>query len=284
MPHDLLGDARASCPTSVNPHGQSSPGRKTAKELVNGMSSVPLSAAAGSQPPGTAHYALSSDLAQYCLPAASKDANRRLAYANSICFAFLIIGAIGLKTPRFEQRALPEVQEIVPVVFIPPPEQPVQPDTPPDQPDTPQDSPTDSPVVATVVAAYASAVAFAVPVEGPVVLAPARYAPPPPATPPRPAPAPPQPTQFRHKAGDGVTAPWPTSYPPRALEEHMTGTVLCLLVVDQAGAIVSATVKDSSGHSVLDRFATEWVKNHWHWPPAEQKERQFYVPFEFNLK
>src|SRR5438309_11241499 len=69
-------------------------------------------------------YALSSDLAKLSLPAAYRDQYRVLAWVNSICFLFLLVGLIGLKTPRIVVRPLSQLQEIVPVVFTPPEEQP----------------------------------------------------------------------------------------------------------------------------------------------------------------
>jgi TonB family protein len=41
------------------------------------------------------------------------------------------------------------------------------------------------------------------------------------------------------------------------------GTVELLLTADEAGLIVSAEVKVSSGSSILDRSSVEFVKRHW---------------------
>jgi hypothetical protein len=48
---------------------------------------------------GSHDYALSSDLARLSLPAEYVDSYRNLAWTNSICFLFLVIGLIGLKAP-----------------------------------------------------------------------------------------------------------------------------------------------------------------------------------------
>src|SRR2546425_6708048 len=83
------------------------------------------------------------------------------------------------------------------------------------EPDTIPEVTPETPVVATVVAADASAVAFAVPVQGPVILAPARYAAPPPANT-----GPPKPTTFIPGQGEKGSFPWPRSYPREAYTQH----------------------------------------------------------------
>src|SRR5436190_21366792 len=120
-------------------------------------------------------YHLSDDLARLCLPQEFRDSYRTLAWVNSICFLFLLIGAVGLKAPRVIHKALTEVTEVVPVVFTPPEEPPkVEPDVKPDEPDQPKDTTEETPQVMTVVAAAdPTSVAFAVPVQGAVAIAPA---------------------------------------------------------------------------------------------------------------
>src|SRR5205814_10452790 len=94
--------------------------------------------------PGTLEaprYALHSDLAQFCLPAANRDSNRILAYVNSICLLFLAIGIAGLSPPKLEQKIPEPVQEFVPVEIVQPPEPPkddplLQQEEPDKQPDT----------------------------------------------------------------------------------------------------------------------------------------------------
>src|SRR5204862_182226 len=98
---------------------------------------------------------------------------------------------------------------------------PVNEEKPPDQ-ETPPEVTPDVPVVATVVAADPKAVAFAVPVNGPVILAPARYAaPPPPAAPPRP-------TTFIPGQGEKGSFPWPRTPPREAYEKRVPACKLML--------------------------------------------------------
>jgi hypothetical protein len=133
-------------------------------------------------------YELSDDLAKLCLPQEWKDSNRTLAWVNSICFLFLVVGLIGLRPPKVIHKALSEVVEAVPVIFTPPEEQPkAEPEAKPDE-EQPQDTPTEAPqVVSIVAAADPTSVAFAVPVQGAVAVAPAAHL----ATPPPPANQPP---------------------------------------------------------------------------------------------
>jgi periplasmic protein TonB len=226
-------------------------------------------------------YTLSDDLAKLCLPAATHDANRKLAYVNSICLAFLVVGLVGLKMPQPYVRPLPEVVDVVPVVFIPPDQPPPQQqDVPQDQPEEVRDAPLDAPVVATVVAADPSAVKFAVPVSGPVILAPARFAAAPPPQTKAPPPVP-KPTQFVPSTTDGGSYPEPP-YPPQALREKMQGTVRLSFMVDASGTVTSAEVELTSGYPLLDRHVVQWIKNNYRFPPGAT--RAFYRDFKFQMK
>jgi TonB family protein len=223
------------------------------------------------------NYTLSSDLAKLCLPSEYRDSNRLLAWVNSICLLFLLIGLVGLKAPKVVVRPLSEPQEVVPVVFTPPEEQPkIQPEAKQDEPEP--DKPLDTPQVATVVAAAdPSTVAFAVPVEGAVVVAPARFAtaPPPINT------APPKPTFFDPNANSGGNTP-PPEYPIQAQRRGYQGTVTIEFIVDGSGAITSAKVQKGSGYPVLDEAALRTVKDRWRFPPGQP--RYYYVPLVFNLQ
>ena len=121
-------------------------------------------------------YQLSDDLARLCLPSEFKDSFRVLAWVDSICFLFLLIGFVGLRPPKIIERPISTPQEVVPVVFAPPEEQAKpQPVVKEEQPqEEQQEAPIEAPPIPTVVAANTPNVAFAIPVEGPVVLAPRR--------------------------------------------------------------------------------------------------------------
>ena len=243
------------------------------------QSSVPASSVVGAS--GVHSYALASDLAKLSLPSEYRDECRTLAWVNSICFLFLLIGLVGIKAPEIIHKAIVEVQEQAPVVFIPPEEQPkVQQEVKEEEP-PPQETAIETPQVMTVVAAAdAPNIAFAVPVQGAVAVAKeARFAtPPPPAN----APPPAQPKTFIPGQGDAGTFPWPKTYPREAMAERAQGTVTLFVVVETNGVPTKVELKTTSGHSVLDRFASQWVKDKWRWMP--RPERQYYVPFQFKLQ
>jgi TonB family protein len=230
-------------------------------------------------------YALKSDIAQFCLPAASKDINRRYAYANSICLSFLVIGCMGIQTPLFAPKEPPIPEDIVPVIFTPPPEE-QPPQTPdevqPDEPDRTSDV-ADTPVIATVVAASTETVAFSVPVEGPVILAPAKYAPPPPPVDrPKPAAVPKPPERTRFQSGSGEQGSF--QRPPfvaGVLRRGESALVEYNVDVGEDGSILNIEVAKSSGSLELDRKTLNHIKLKWRWAPG--KLRKYIVPIEFQV-
>lgn len=228
---------------------------------------------------GASSYRLSDDLARLCLPQEFKDSYRTLAWVNSICCLFLVVGLIGLKPPKVVHKPLSEVVEPVPVVFTQPEEPPkVEQEAKPDE-EPPQDAPTEAPQVVTVVAAAdPSAVAFAVPVQGAVAIAQeARLATPPPPV----NQAPPRAIQFNPSTAGGGTFPDP-HYPASALRNHSQGTVIVEFVVDAAGKLTSVKLQKSSGVPALDEEALDTVKNRWHFAPG--KPGYFFKPFAFQLQ
>src|SRR5690242_11421550 len=98
-------------------------------------------ATAGAPSAGEMHnYVLSSDLAKLSLPAEYVDSYRNLAWTNSICFLFLVIGLMGLRAPKVVHKPLVQITETAPVIFTPPEEQPQpEPQPQPDEP-APQDT------------------------------------------------------------------------------------------------------------------------------------------------
>jgi protein TonB len=219
----------------------------------------------GSSPFGEAArgYALSDDLAKICLPGEFKDNYRKLAWVDSICFLFLVVGVVGLKAPGVIHRPLSKLEEPMPVIFTPPKEQPKQQievktvDLPPDQP---LEMPQVKPIVA---AADPSKVPFAVPVEGAVPAVQARV---PDAPPPLNLP-PPAPMKFNPDTAVGGSFPAP-KYPDLALRNRYQGTVTIGILVDAAGSVTSAKVLKTSGFSVLDDSALRVVKTRWRFPPG----------------
>lgn len=223
-------------------------------------------------------YELSDELAKLCLPQEWKDSNRTLAWVNSICFLFLVVGLIGLRPPKVIHKPLSEVVEAVPVIFTPPEEQPkAEPEAKPDE-EQPQDTPTEAPqVISVVAAADPTSVAFAVPVQGAVAIAPAAHL----ATPPPPANQPPaRAIQFNPNVGDGGSYPAPL-YPGAAQRNHYEGTVMVEIAVEASGEISQVRVFKSSGFGVLDDAAMDVVKHRWRFPPGQPRLYHWPCIFKF---
>ena len=211
---------------------------------------------------GSAHYSLTSDLAKMCLPGEFKDLYRKLAWVDSICFLFLVVGLIGIKPPKIVERPVSQAQDVVPVVYTPPEEQPkVEPEVKQDEP-PPENQPMDTPVVAAIVAAVDSpAVAFAVPVQGAVAVASARFATPPPPV----SQQAPRFTKFDPNAYGSGNYPKP-DYPGFAQRNHYQGTVTLEIRLTEAYQLESVQVVKSSGFPILDEAAMKAVKM-WHFAP-----------------
>src|SRR6266487_3016659 len=241
------------------------------------MNSAPISAPPSSAVGGPGQfdapgYSLHSDLAQFCLPSANRDANRILAYVNSICSLFLGIGLAGINPPPLEQKIPEPVQQFVPVEIVQPPQPPKTEPQPQEQNPEPQpDTAVVMPQVATVVAADPTQVKFAVPVEGPVVFAPAKFAQAPPPAPPKPAAR----TVVKMTGAEGGTHPDP-SYPRAALEQRQQGTVTIVMTVKPDGSVESVEVKTSSGHVTLDRAAVQHVKTKYKFLPISTDEIRYF--------
>ena len=225
-------------------------------------------------------YHVASDLSKLCLPQEYKDSNRRLAWVNSICCLFLMIGLVGLKAPRVYVKPLSEVTEVVPVVIVPLEDTTLpKPTEQPPEPEPTAETTTEAPIVATVVAADASTAAFGVPVEGPVVLAPTRFAAPPPPRTVRPPSG--DATKYVPSVGDWGGHPLP-DYPGIAIRMGYQGTVTLLVTVDPSGAVTDVQLIKSSGYKVLDDAALDHVRKHLRLrsPPGEIRHHPLDVVFK----
>lgn len=242
------------------------------------MQSTTVAAPGAAGAPG---YALHSDLAQFCLPAAGRDVNRKLAYVNSICILFLAIGIAGIHPPRLEQKVPEPVQEFTQVEIVQPPEPPkTEPQPQQEQPQEQPDTPVDMPQVATVVARDPAQVTFAIPVQGPVVFAPAKLAQAPPAVLPKPTTR----TVVKLTSSEGGTHPDP-KYPQAALEQRQQGTVSVVITVNPDGSVESVEVKKGSGYLTLDRHVTQWIKSRFKFLPVETGEKRYFEKdFVFQLQ
>lgn len=206
---------------------------------------------------------LKSELARICLPVPHAHNERHLAWTNSICLLFLIIGLVGFRPAPPPLVVAKHLEEPAPVVIEPPPPPPPTAELKPEDL-APQQADAAPPKVV-IVTLPSPAIRFEVPTLGGTLVAPKEYQVPsetklaPPAPPPAEKPA--QPSRLE-STGQGGERPAPP-YPSMAEQLGQQGTVELLLTADEAGVIISAEVKESSGSSILDHASVEFVKRHW---------------------
>ncbi len=194
-------------------------------------------------------YELKDELARLCLPQANRDANLKLAWVNSICILFLIIGIAGARRGLIAIKPAPPLVEIVPVVIQPvtlPLQETIEKkDADEDKNDTPQ---------VNVVIPQSPNISFSVPTIGSLVV-PAGLAVAPPLEPMRTT------TQIGslNDTGSGGERPIPP-YPLIAKQTGEQGTVVLLLGGDAAGNIVSVDVKETSAFPILDRATVDFYQ------------------------
>jgi protein TonB len=212
-------------------------------------------------------YELKSELAQFSLSGPAEDFNRKLTWVNSICALVLLIGLFGDRSGWIKIKALPPLEESVPVMvepLPPPPQPPAQAQshdqTDQEKPDTPQ---------VVVVTLPTPAISFSVPTIGNLI-APAALAKAPPLNPLQPAAALTRQPLTLNNTGSSGERPQPP-YPKIALDLGQQGTVTLLITTDEAGIITAIEVKSSSGFPMLDRSALDYVKRHWLLPAGADK-------------
>jgi protein TonB len=211
-------------------------------------------------------YQLNSELARAGLHATESNPDRKLAWVNSICILFLVIGIAGSRPVAIRIKPLPPVEEVNAAIVepLPPPpqhqpeqQQQAQPNDQ-EQPNTPQ---------VVVVTLETPAINFSVPTIG-NLLVPNAIAQAPPLAPLKPvAPVRNLPTVL-NTTGNGGERPEPP-YPKIALEQGQQGSVILRMTVDDAGLIKTIEVAQSSGFPVLDHSALEFVKRHWTVAPGQ---------------
>lgn len=213
-------------------------------------------------------YELKDDLARLCLPAGKRDPNRKLAWTNSICILFLLIGILGARRGVIAIKPVPPIHVEVPVV--------VQPTVLPPQAVAPKQEQAQPVSQTPVVVALPNApnISFSVPTAG-TLAAPAALA-----TAPKP-----QPVQLHiasiGNTGAGGERPEPP-YPKLALDMGQQGTVVLSLTGDETGNVISVEVKTSSGSAIIDRATVDFVKTHWRLP-TEGSARQFETSVTYKL-
>jgi len=224
----------------------------------------------------TPTYPLKSELSRLSLHATERESSGKLAWVNSICILFLLIGVFGSRLGEASIKPLPPLEVAVPAIVEPVP--PPQTTTPERQQDTSENERPDTPQVV-VVTPDAPNISFSVPTIGNLVV-PNAVAKAPPLHPMQaPAPLKQAPTTL-NTTGGGGERPQPP-YPKIALEQGQQGTVILLLSADEAGIITSVEVKQSSGFPMLDRSAVDFVKRRWTVPRGTRLAE---VPINYRLK
>jgi protein TonB len=203
-------------------------------------------------------YELKDDLARLCLPAAHHDPDRKLAWVNSICLLFLLIGLLGAHQSNVDIPPVPPIQQIIPIVVEPA----ILPPQPTPEKRVVEEAAPNAPPVA-VVSPQMPNINFSVPTIGTLVAS-ASLAAAPPLEPMRVAAR----INSVGSTGAGGDRPQPV-YPTIALQEGEQGTVTLSITGDAVGNVLSVEVKQSSGFPILDRGAVDFVKRHWHLPTGQ---------------
>jgi TonB family protein len=209
-------------------------------------------------------YELESELARSSVHASDQDPNRRLAWVNSICILFFLIGVVGSKPASIRIKPLPPVEEVTAAIVEPLPPPPRTRSEQQAQEQSNQEQVTPQVVVVTP---EAPSINFSVPTIGNLVVPNAIAQAPPVAPLKQVAPLRTQPTVL-NTTGSGGDRPQPP-YPKIALEQGQQGPVTLRMTVDDSGLISTIEVTQSSGFPILDRGAMDFVKRHWAVPPEK---------------
>jgi TonB family protein len=217
-------------------------------------------------------YELKDELARLCLISARRDPNQKLAWVNSICILFLIIGIVGARRGIISIKPVAPIREIVPVVLEPT-------TSPPRAVEKEKQTEVEKNNQPRVVVALPNApnINFSIPTIGTLV-APTALASAPPL---KPLEAPAQIGSLNNTGAGGERSQPP--YPQIAMEHGEQGTIVLLLGGDDDGNVISIDVKESSGFPFLDRATVEFIKNHW-LLPTNTSARLFQTSITYQLQ
>ena len=236
----------------------------------SGINGAAADAVAGKRANLLSADALDNDLPRFCLELDPAESKRALAWVNSICLVYVIIGIVGLKAPAIDINKRPISQEEATPVVIEPLITAVQQISPDSNPDEAIVEKPPEEGVGVAVVLDSPAVAFSVPTVG-NVLVPMSMAQAPPAHPMQGV----VPINSPHieqinVTGVGGSRPAP-SYPRESLLNREQGTVVLLIEVEESGRASSVKVKESSGYVGLDKAASDHVRRIWHFGSANGK-------------
>jgi len=212
-------------------------------------------------------YELKDELARFCLPSANRDANLKLAWVNSVCILFLLIGILGARQGVIAIKPVPPIRQEVPIV--------VQPTVLPPQVVAPKPELAQQNNQPRVLVALPNApnVNFGIPTAGTLVTDAALAS--------APQSAPVEIRSLNNTGAGGERSDPP--YPPIAQQTGEQGTVVLVLSGDDAGNVVSVDVKESSGFPVLDRATVDFIKRHWRLP-TNTAARLFQTSITYKLQ
>lgn len=222
---------------------------------------------------------LKDELARFCLPAANRDPNRKLAWMNSVCILFLLIGIFGATSASVSIKPVPPIEEIMPVaVETPPPPQVVK----PIQIQSQNEEQKQSVPNVVVVVPNAPNISFSVPTIGNLV-APAAMATAPPLNPMQPVQEPVTQLSRISNTGSGGSRPSPP-YPSIAVGTGEQGTVTLQMTGDAEGRVASFQIIHSSGFPVLDRSTEDFIRRHWWLPYGGATNQVFETSITYQLQ
>jgi protein TonB len=226
----------------------------------------------------TSSRELKDELARLCLPGASRDPNRKLAWMNSICILFLLVGILGATPARIPLKTAPPVEEIAPVILeaAPPPETVTV-----NENENQNDQPPPQAQNVVVVVPNAPDINFSVPTIGNLV-APSTLAQAPPLNPMRRIEPVARLSEISNTGSSG-SRPQPP-YPTIALDQGEQGTVSLLIGADGAGKVASVQIKGSSGFPVLDRATEDFIRRHWTLPSGGATNQMFETSVTYQLQ
>jgi protein TonB len=207
------------------------------------------------------------------------DPDRRLAWVNSICTLFVVVGIVGLKPQPVQIKPLPALEDVS-VQIVEPLPQPPPTEAGPSSQEESEKVESELPQVV-VVTPETPAINFAVPTGGNLVELQKIAKAIPLSALKRVAPLPNRPAVLDN-TGNGGERPQPP-YPKIALAQGHEGAVVLRMTVDEAGAITAIDVDQSSGFPLLDRSALDFVRRHWIVPPGTGS-RMYEVTINYKLQ
>ena len=222
---------------------------------------------------------LKDELARFCLPEANRDPNRKLAWMNSICILFLLIGIFGAAPAAMSIKPVPPVEEIAPVMLeTPAPPQIITPNENQNQTEQQPEAPN-----VVVVVPNAPNINFSVPTIGNLV-APSAMAQAPPLNPMQyVAPVPVNQLARISNTGASGSRPEPP-YPKIAADAGEQGTITLQMTAAPDGRVASLQIVHSSGFPVLDRATEDFIRRHWTLPPGASTNQVFETSIIYQMQ